>query len=272
MITYGQVVDRQLVVDTLNEIFGDGKFDLDFVKWLDGCPTGTNRWFAAFSADRIVGLYGLLPLVVHIGGKHHTAALCNNVGVVPDFRGKHIFTTLGKYALDNMWAEVAIGVPNEAAVPGHMKVGWKSVGKLVMMRGELPEKKSPWYYLIDDFCYMRSGVTAHFHIVRGKAFAMWRYRKPGQEYRQTLLGPGRYVIWKKYDGRRQMMETDAATFGPALGGAVDMWCFEGSKAHKRLIRRGFDPVLEREFILHTDVKVKRNINKFWFEACDWDIL
>ena len=47
MVKFGIIDRADDVRDVLNEIFGEGKFDLDFVEWLADCPTGANRWYAA---------------------------------------------------------------------------------------------------------------------------------------------------------------------------------------------------------------------------------
>jgi hypothetical protein len=270
-VTFELVQDDEKVLGALNEIFGN-VFDIDFVTWLGDCPTGANRWYCAMDGNRIVGTYGLLPLTVQVDQDRYTGALCNNVGTVPEYRGRGIFTDLGRYALEDMEAAVNIGVPNEAAVPGHKKVGWANYGKLLLMGGKIEGSIQYLAMDLEEILEKKgAGIRRHFSVVRTTEFSKWRYSKPGQSYRGVYFGVGQYAVWKRFGDRKQVMETNTDEVVLLLGGKTDVWCFEGTRTCAWFEDRGFKPRLERDFILYTDLPIEYRPDDFRFEAADFDV-
>jgi GNAT superfamily N-acetyltransferase len=280
VVSFGIIDSAEDARDVLNEIFGEGKFGLDFVEWMGDCPTGPNRWYAAFDGSRPVGTYGLLPMVVDVDGTHYKGALCNNVGTVPSHRGRGIFTDLGRYALGDMKADVAFGVPNEAAVPGHRKVGWARCGKLELLSGESTDgveeyRRMPFreFKFVPFFKHIPTEGKPRVMAVRGWPFWQWRYSKPGQEYFQSLFPEQRYAIWKEFEGRRQILETNDWQLAACMGGWVDIWQLEGSRISRHLKGLDFESRFDRDLIVYAPkVDVPMDVDRIRFELCENDVM
>lgn len=279
MVDFGLIDKPEDVRDVLNEAFGEGKFDLDFVEWLASSPFGPNRWYGAFDGGRPVATYALLPMIVDVDGSQHFAGLCNNVSTVPNHRGRGIFTALGRYALAHMKADVYLGVPNEQAVPGHRKVGWERLGKLELLSGEA---RSQWREVkqnpVEHFKYypfnrrLPPEGPPRLMVSRGEAFMRWRYSKPGQTYVQSMFPDFRHVVWKEFEGRKQVMETNDWECILGLGGVVDVWQFEGSRVSGHLKGLGFESRFDRDFIAWSKVvEIPREVDRYRFELCENDV-
>jgi len=280
----GKLENEDAIVDVLNEIFaGHATFEKAFVYWMNECPTGKNQWYAAFDNTRPVALYGLLPMDVSYKGFQMKGALCNNVGTVPEYRKRGIFVDLGRYALQDFHADIAIGIPNEAAVPGHMKVGWKRVGTLELLSGESNRLGDVPYCVLEGFQFDLPEYEPDFLVSRNAEWRKWRYSKPGVEYRQSVFGNG-FVIWKEFEikGRgifarmgiksRQVMETNSDAMPLIMLGGdckIQMWQFKNSVRSRHLKSIGFLPTMEREMIVYPG-HFNLPVDNIRFDACDFD--
>lgn len=273
MVTYRILRNSELIEQTLARIFGEGVHPLGFVDWFKMHPEGPTLWYAAMSGEEPIGLYGLQQITVCAKGHMHRGALCHNVGVVPEWRGRGVFTGLGRYALKHLAPTVAIGIPNDAAVPGHKRVGWRTVGKLVLLRGpgypvsiksELFEDPAKFGDVIP---YMPNG----FYVHRPLDWSLWRYNRPGVDYRCWRNGTDR-VVWKMHEGRTQILESSSLAMTLMAGRTIDVWALEGSDMYDFFVKQGFDLVFTRNMILYGEpVEKGISLSAYRFELCDNDV-
>lgn len=269
-IRFGKLTSSRDILGLFKVIF-DRDFQEDLIEWFANCPTGSNIWYGAFESDVPVGLYGLLPIRIKVGGQVCNGALCNNVGVIPKYYGRGLFQALGEYALGDAQLPLAICQPNIQAARGHKVVGWESCGILELLNANLEEKKID-YVKYSDFQYVPRSHQPYFHIVKDQDFFMWRYRRPYMEYYQSFFDGGHYAVWKYYQGRKQILEISDFRLVLLLGGPVDILQFKDSSASDELKKGGFKPVLANEFLIYGKMALDRNMDTFNFEPGDNDVL
>lgn len=85
-------------------------------------------------AGKVVGYYAALPYSYQLDGVRYRCAMVCDVMTHPSYRGRGIFTRIGRYATGELAAAgltFTTGYPIRAEViPGHLKVGWKIVQKM----------------------------------------------------------------------------------------------------------------------------------------------
>lgn len=85
--------------------------------------------YGAWIDGELVGYYGVIPVQYKIGESVCTAGLVCDVMTDPNQQGKGIFTSLGKYATDDLkqqGIDFTTGYPIRPEVlPGHLRVGWR---------------------------------------------------------------------------------------------------------------------------------------------------
>jgi len=174
----------------------------------------------AYDGNDVVGQYTLRPVTWRYFGKDVKAAICFDIAVHPDYRGKGLFTRMGNQAMlkakfNNI--DFVYGFPNEQALPGHLGAGWKAIGEVPLM-----ERVSPPAY--------NTRVTANFRRVTSIPFtfqpcnviardrlsgAEWRYfERPGVQYDVYVTHGGWFVLkdyWDEGIGRRKLHLIDWMT-------------------------------------------------------------
>jgi hypothetical protein len=269
-IKFDKLRSNEDILYLFKQIF-NRDFDDNLLNWLSSCPTGSNKWYAAFDIDIPIGIYGLLPINIRLGNNIYNAALCNNVGVVQNFQGKGLFQSLGEYALKDSNFPIVVGIPNSKAVKGHKRIGWKTYGNIELLQG-VTSDISPEYITNSDFQYFPKEENKYFSVVKALDFIKWRYSRPYYSYFQSVFENQKYVIWKVYEGRKQILETNDFRLAIKLGGTVDIWQFNGSSESSYLKERGFVPLMSNEFILYTNLPISPNSpNQFCFELGDNDV-
>jgi hypothetical protein len=267
-----RIVKLTLNKDILHlfKIVFDREYKEDLLEWFAAAPSGPNKWYAAFENGEPAGMYGLLPTKIRIGRNIYGGALCNNVGVIPRFFGKGLFQSLGEFALKDSDFPVVVCLPNIQAVRGHKLVGWEGYGTLELLSAEMGERKVD-FVGYPQFKYIPPKVEKYFQIVKDEAFLRWRYSKPNEEYFQTVIGSDDYIIWKSYQGKKQVMEISDYNYVFKLNGAVDILQFEGSRASQQLKNGGFVSIFSNEFLLYTKMSIERDVDLFNFEPGDNDV-
>ncbi len=268
-VHFGRLTSGKDILSLFKCIF-DRELGNDLLQWFAAAPLGPNIWYGAFENNQPVGLYGLLPIIVKVGRNTYKGALCNNVGVIPRFYGSGLFQDLGRVALKDSQCPVVVTVPNPQAVRAHKVIGWQSYGVYELLSAEIGERRVD-YDCYPQFKYIPFYKTNYFCIVKDENFMKWRYSKPNEKYFQSFFGDNSYVIWKEYQGKKQVMEISDFTLIYKLNGRVDIWQFKDSLVSVQLKNSGFDPVLAREFLLYTDLKVDGDISDFNFEPADNDV-
>lgn len=268
-IQFGRLQSTADILNMFKLIFSRD-FKPDLIDWFEACPTGANKWYAAFRDGEPIAMYGLLPLKVQLAGQVVAAALCNNVGVIAEYQGTGLFQTLGEYALNNMDCPLVIGVPNAKAVKGHKRIGWKSYGVLELLSGS-QSGSEPESVTLDDFRSFAPKQEPYFKVKKDFDFLKWRYSKPNTVYYQSVFGNEEYVIWKHYENKKQVLELSSYELLSRFSGIVDVWSFKDSTASNALKARGFKPLLANEFILFTDLSIENDPDKIIFELGDNDV-
>ena len=131
---YSKVTDDQIsaFIDAWEDTF-ERKLSQDTYNWLFHKP---NNLYAIFANDKIVAGYCLIDYHIVFKNQKVEGALCNNVFVRPSYQGNNLFVKLGRYALTESQSKgikIAIGIPNQNAVPGHKRVGWTSQDKIYFL-------------------------------------------------------------------------------------------------------------------------------------------
>jgi hypothetical protein len=84
--------------------------------------------YSAYHENKMVGYYAALPYHYIINGKEMICGMVCDVMTHSSMRGKGVFTTIGRYATDdlkNKGLHFTSGYPiRPEVIPGHIKVGW----------------------------------------------------------------------------------------------------------------------------------------------------
>lgn len=270
-IKFGKLSSASDAIDLFRAIF-ERSIDQSIVDWFAECPTGANQWYAAFDGHTPVGMYGILPVKVAIGNVIYTAGLANNIGIVPQLRGKGLFQSLSEYAFKTSNYPFILGTPNHKSVKGCLRVGCKSYGILELLSGRGATNSKP-PISNQDFQSVPTLKPTYLYIAKDDTFTRWRYAKPGFTYYQSCFGDDRYVIWKTYQGKYQILETNDLNSVFEFGGVVDIWQFKGSTNSDYLKSRGFTPLLTNEFIFYFNqpIEIETDVNRYCFELGDNDV-
>jgi GNAT superfamily N-acetyltransferase len=83
---------------------------------------------------RVVGYYAAIPYAYQIDGVRHRCAMVCDVMTHPGYRGRGIFTQIGRFATGEL-AKAGLGFTTgypirPEVIPGHLKVGWQVVQKM----------------------------------------------------------------------------------------------------------------------------------------------
>ena len=79
------------------------------------------------ATGNLISAYGLLPLDAMLLHKKIKCALCTNVMTDPDYSGMGLFVKIGEESIRyiaSVGISMCLGIPNENAIKGHIKVGW----------------------------------------------------------------------------------------------------------------------------------------------------
>lgn len=181
-------------ISSWEEAFGRS-LDSSVYEWIFD---GRNIVYAARIKGEVAAGYCLYPLSCMLNGEVGIALLCNNVFVNPRYQGRHLFVKLGKLALEdaglNGRGEIAFGIPNALALPGHKRVGWgiqepirfvekitgpKEKNLAVWVFGELTQSQRADI----EKCSRDASIGRAFSIIKTEDFVRWRYEsKPGVQY------------------------------------------------------------------------------------------
>ena len=259
----------------LDQIFGEQKVPRGTVKWLEQNPDGYNQWYTAYDNGKPIALYGMLRRTLRIGKERYPSYLCNNVGVIPEYRSQGVFTRLGEFATANLSDQYLFGIPNLAALHSHSRVGWDIIGTLELLRGKSSKmniSKSTWTN--DDPQKFRLDLhrdPAFIGFERAPKSTWWRYSKPGETYFQTHLGD-MYVVWKRYNDAYQVMECNPF-IAPYLlfpdDQEFEFWSLKGTTQNKIYKQMGFESRMDR-FLITKNFQNKIELDSLRFELTESD--
>jgi hypothetical protein len=121
---------RELFRDCFPETNGDVIQDDIFYKWkFHSFPNKINAFeYASYIGSEMVGYYAAIPYRYKIGNQEVTVGMVCDVMTSSHYRGKGIFTKMGKYSTAELSSHVPflLGYPiRKEVIPGHLKVGWE---------------------------------------------------------------------------------------------------------------------------------------------------
>lgn len=164
--------------------------------------------------DILAGAYTLLPYKANHQGGPIDLFLCCNVMTHPEYGGKGLFTRIGAFALQHAIRNnaLALGIPNENAIKGHLRVGWQEMPDLYFVQKNKDHfKLTPSTAAIsDDLSVLRSfdfepfNNRYSFSVQRSFDFIQWRYiNKKTTQYSCCYLEENNLVtgfaVFKLYD-------------------------------------------------------------------------
>ncbi len=95
-------------------------------------PFGRSFMIVAETGGRIIGFRALMRWRFRIGDRTIEAARPVDTVTHPQERGRGVFSTLTRAALDSLKGEVDLifNTPNENSLPGYLKMGWQITGRI----------------------------------------------------------------------------------------------------------------------------------------------
>lgn len=110
-----------------------GEITPAFFRWkhLDG-PFGPSFMLVAEAGRHIVGLRAFMRWELRSGDRSLRAVRAVDTATHPDHQGRGIFSRLTREALDALAeeADFVFNTPNSKSLPGYLKMGWRTAGKL----------------------------------------------------------------------------------------------------------------------------------------------
>lgn len=77
-----------------------------------------------YEEGQAAGINAFMGSVIIADGEKHWVAQSNDTAVLPEFRGRHIFTKIITAEEDSHNEEFIFGIPNGNSYPGFLKMGW----------------------------------------------------------------------------------------------------------------------------------------------------
>ncbi len=172
----------------------------EWFKWynLDN-PLGVSNIFTARNIENneIAASYTLSPFITNFNSILVNSYLCCNVMTSPSYSGMGLFTQIGQYALENVVHsnELVIGIPNESAIKGHLKVGWQVMPNLYFIE----KRKLDFtikvcdayvtenYNELGNYDFGSFNKNSDFNLQKNYPFLKWRYAdNPKNNYRFVI--------------------------------------------------------------------------------------
>jgi GNAT superfamily N-acetyltransferase len=128
--------DEAEVLELLSTALGPGPTggrSSEFFRWKHADnPFGPSYLRLAESSGRIVGLRAFMRWSLRARGRDVPALRAVDTATHPDHRGSGIFTMLTNQALHELrgQAELVFNTPNGRSLPGYLKMGWRTVGRI----------------------------------------------------------------------------------------------------------------------------------------------
>ena len=110
-----------------------GERSPEFFRWKhEANPFGRSFMLVAEDAGRIVGLRAFLRWRFRVGDRTIDAVRPVDTATHPDHRGRGVFSTLTRAALDAVRADtdLVFNTPNPDSLRGYLKMGWQVVGEV----------------------------------------------------------------------------------------------------------------------------------------------
>jgi GNAT superfamily N-acetyltransferase len=131
-----QDADEAGVLDLLTETLGGGptgERSPDFFRWKHlQNPFGRSYMIVAEDDGRIVGLRSFMRWRFLAQNMPARGVRAVDTATHPDYQGRGIFSKLTREAVKNLAgeAEFVFNTPNKNSLPGYLRMGWQTVGKV----------------------------------------------------------------------------------------------------------------------------------------------
>lgn len=246
-----------------------------------------NNTYVVKSEDKIIASYSLYPLKVKYDNQIKDGYLCHNVMTHPKHGGKGLFTQLGKYAIsDTSKDSILIGVPNENAIRGHLKVGWEEYPNIPFYtKTDFNSYSISNITQIDSFSFNKFEVEQfykpyNFCIIKDSEFLNWRYiNRPNIEYMcYKLIDNSGFIVLKQYENKLHIIDygfINGDSFIKLLkftenkaqelnSKIIEFWCYS-NKDQNTLHQLGFNKSnqLDNKLILLSTPPIEFNLNSNW---------
>ena len=201
-------------LDLWRKCFGDSeKCSREWCEWINlNCPKGNNNLYVARDAatNKLVSAYGMLPFEVMKKGNVHRSNLCTNVMTDHDYRGRSLFTKLGKIATNDQRkiSEIQLGIPNDNALAGHMKVGWKRMNDIsfyetqisTLLEVDFDIEQHKDFSSFDDVSISKLHEKYDLYVKKDVSFLNWRFcNHPTAKYKIfSIKGSRGYIVTKLF--------------------------------------------------------------------------
>ena len=157
------------------------------------------------SNDTLIAAYGLFPGELFFENNKLNSAVCTNVMVNPlgKYRGKGLFQLIGKLSLNflqnNLKMDFALGVPNQAAIRGHLRIGWEQQPNLNFLEKKVSSEticETEKYKLINvdsfegnilDIELQKFYNKYSFYFKKCPSTLDWRFNKNNEKYTKLIL-------------------------------------------------------------------------------------
>jgi GNAT superfamily N-acetyltransferase len=129
-------VDEAGVLELLTEALGGGptgERSPDFFRWKHlQNPFGRSYMIVAEAGDRIVGFRSFMQWRFRAGNVSMLGVRAVDTATHPRHQGRGIFSRLTRAALADLEreADLVFNTPNRSSLPGYMKMGWRTVGRV----------------------------------------------------------------------------------------------------------------------------------------------
>lgn len=128
--------DEPRVLELLQAALGGGPAGVrpaEFFRWKHvENPFGRSFMLVAEADGRLVGLRAFMRWRFRAGGRVVRAVRAVDTATHPDYQGRGVFSMLTLRAIEEMRDEVELifNTPNEKSLPGYLKMGWQTVGRV----------------------------------------------------------------------------------------------------------------------------------------------
>lgn len=105
----------------------------EFFRWKHrDNPFGPSFMLVAEAGERIVGLRAFMRWRFVVGSRTLEAVRAVDTATHPDFQDQGVFSRLTREALEALRgeADLVFNTPNNKSLPGYLKMGWRTVGKV----------------------------------------------------------------------------------------------------------------------------------------------
>ena len=283
-------------LDLWRDCFGNKpKCNDKWFNWLNlESPYGKNNSYIIRDekTNKMIAGYGLLPMMIVLNGKEHKSTLCTNVMTHPNFSRRGLFTIIGKKALANEvkgGVTIQVGIPNDNAIAGHMKVGWQRLPNLSFFQNDTLNgyKTDIKFHKVKSFdksfdsLLDKFNQKYDFYFKKNSDFLNWRYvNHPYNNYECWVSEDNSsYFIAKLFENKLHIIDygydndkdfDDLLKMSQNIGiihdvKLINLWKFDSSNSEDKIFaRNNFKKDVDyNRLIIYSDIDFTKSNLKNW---------